>query len=71
MKQLQARGETARYAGQIGRTQFHYTVADRPLMQQVFEEDLWPARMPAATSHTGALISVHMRVREWVSMMYW
>ena len=49
MKQLHAQGQTGRYVGQIGRAQFHYTVADRPLMQQVWEEDLWPVRVPAAT----------------------
>ncbi len=49
MTQLHAQGQTGRYVGQIGRAQFHYTVADRPLMQLVWEEDLWPVRMPAAT----------------------
>ncbi len=47
MKELQSSGGAARYAGQIGRAQFHYTVADRPLMQRVFDEDLWPVHTPA------------------------
>ena len=42
MKQLRERGDAARYHGQIGRSQTHYTVEDYPLMQQVFEENLWP-----------------------------
>ena len=42
MKQLQERGDAARYHGQIGRSQTHYTVDDYPLMRRVFAEDLWP-----------------------------
>ena len=42
MKQLRERGDPARYHGQIGRSQTHYTVDDYPLMQRVFEESLWP-----------------------------
>ena len=41
MKQLQERGHAARYHGQIGRSQTHYTVEDYPLMRRVFS-DLWP-----------------------------
>ena len=42
MKQLRERGDAARYHGQIGRSQTHYTVEDYPLMRQVFGESLWP-----------------------------
>ena len=42
MKQLQERGDAARYHGQIGRSQTHYTVDDYPLMRRVFFQDLWP-----------------------------
>ena len=42
MKQLQERGDVARYHGQIGRSQTHYTVDDFPLMRRVLSEDLWP-----------------------------
>ena len=42
MKQLRERGGAASYHGQIGRSQTHYTVEDYPLMQQVFDESLWP-----------------------------
>ncbi len=42
MKQRRERGDPARYHGQIGRSQTHYTVEDYPLMRQVFAENLWP-----------------------------
>ena len=42
MKQLQERGDSVRYHGQIGRYQTHYTVDDYGLMRRVFFEDLWP-----------------------------
>ena len=42
MKQLSERADAARYHGQIGRSQTHYTVDDHLLMRRVFFEDLWP-----------------------------
>ena len=50
MKELQAEGRPGRYVSQIGRAQAFYTVADKPLMRRVFEEDLWPVHAAAATA---------------------
>ncbi len=55
MKQLRERGDAARYHGQIGRSQTHYTVEDYPLMQQVFSESLWPILQEIAPSTVVAL----------------
>ena len=55
MKQLRERGDAARYHGQIGRSQTHYTVEDYPLMQQVFSESLWPILQETALSPVIAL----------------
>ena len=55
MKQLRERGDAARYHGQIGRSQTHYTVEDYPLMQQVFSENLWPILQEIAPSTVVAL----------------
>ncbi len=41
-KLLQPRNEEVPFVGQIGRAQTYYTVCDRDLMKQVFEDDLWP-----------------------------
>ena len=49
MKQLRERGDAARYHGQIGRAQSHYTVDDYPLMQSVFDESLWPILQAPST----------------------
>ena len=49
MKELQAKGQPGRFVGQIGRAQAFYTVADKPLMHRVFEEDVWPVCTAAAT----------------------
>ena len=55
MKQLLERGDAARYHGQIGRSQTHYTVEDYPLMQRVFAENLWPILQETAFSAAVAL----------------
>lgn len=41
-KLLQQRNEQVPFVGQINRAQPHYTVSDRDLMTQVFNDDLWP-----------------------------
>ncbi len=58
MKQLREQGHAARYHGQIGRAQTHYTVEDYPLMQQVFEESLWPILQDTRTATFLALLQL-------------
>ena len=71
MKQLQERGDAARYHGQIGRSQTHYTVDDFPLMRRVFAEDLWPILQETAfVLHTVVILALFVSVSACVARVH-
>ena len=42
LKQIHTNGGRCLYSGQLGRAQSYYTVADKPIMEKCFREDLMP-----------------------------